>query len=305
MLQLCVDGTIVHMSRRAQGSNQYRTIEAADVPVSTGVDLMAQAAATSGQLMIDTNQQPVQEKVEQDLRAGHWEVAKREAWDSLLDNSRQPSLSQLEYRERYAANPRTPPDVLDQLAQDPYPPVRVAAAKNPLCPISTASRLARDADPRVRIALAANPFCPQTVLDQMAGGTDREACLAIANRGETLSVQTELALAASRDRVVRTALARRVRLHKEAADVLAQDVDLAVRVQLAQSTGLLSVIEMMARDRDPLIRRAAASNPNRLAVSPVLAELAEDEEATVQAAARANRHYPPRPPLWATGPPLA
>jgi len=63
-------------------------------------------------------------------------------------------------RWRVAANPACPPQLLQQLAQDPDQAVREQVANNPSCPPRVLEALARDPDQRVRTAALGHPNCP-------------------------------------------------------------------------------------------------------------------------------------------------
>jgi hypothetical protein len=97
-------------------------------------------------------------------------------------------VSEAEERERkqqLAWNPHTALDRLVELAEDPDPYVRAAAAQN--APDWLLRKMASDGRAQVRAAVAANPITPDDVLREMV--TDRSKLVRF-----WLTVQTDRAL---------------------------------------------------------------------------------------------------------------
>ncbi len=65
-------------------------------------------------------------------------------------------------------NTNTPLDVLEKLAMDADPQVRLLTARHPNTPLVTLERLARDADPRVILAVAQHPRADRSLLTELA-----------------------------------------------------------------------------------------------------------------------------------------
>lgn len=81
-------------------------------------------------------------------------------------------------RRRVAANPATPPEVLEWLAVDWHPPVRAALAENPRTSKEILSKLVKDKDREVRLAfakeLAFRPYEIKGLLEVLARDSEKD-----------------------------------------------------------------------------------------------------------------------------------
>jgi len=87
------------------------------------------------------------------LRAGQWKIS-RKMMGSLAES---PVAS---VRRRVAENPKTPSEILCNLARDLDPEVRIAAAQNNGLPKNYLMEMIEDECDDVRYALAADPLIP-------------------------------------------------------------------------------------------------------------------------------------------------
>lgn len=72
-----------------------------------------------------------------------------------------------------AANPSTPPDVLEALADDSESCVRKKVAANPSAPIELIEQFADSEDSGVRVFLATNPSTPSGLLESLAADDNK------------------------------------------------------------------------------------------------------------------------------------
>ena len=79
-----------------------------------------------------------------------------------------------DWRQRcgLAANPSTPPEVMEYLAADSKPMVRVFLAANRCCSPAVLDLLSYDRDIKVRRTVATNPACSPETLQRLAGDPD-------------------------------------------------------------------------------------------------------------------------------------
>lgn len=172
-----------------------------------------------------------------------------------------------ELRRRLATLPLLPPEVLDELTWDVFPPVRAAAAANPSTPIDDLQRLAEDEDDRVRLGVAHNPQAPTGVLWELTTDTNT---------------------------MVRAATARHPTVPVASLVALCEDPEVDVRVAVAQADRTPpSILGLMSHDARERVRYEVACNPHTCLVTMV--RLQWDPNIAVRQKAQhmmAKRHGP-------------
>lgn len=144
------------------------------------------------------------------------------------------SALSLEAKLSYAANPMTPPAVLDILAMDENWVVRRRLASHAGLSPSAFLILSRDPHPEVRMELAMNSALPKDIAERLA--KDREFLVRTAlARNHNLSLDLALFLARDSNPAVREALASRDPLYPEVAHLLAKDASFSVRLRLLRN----------------------------------------------------------------------
>ena len=160
-----------------------------------------------------------------------------------------------------AANPQTPPAVLESLSDSTDPLVRRALAGNPSIGEKVKNKLADDkaaavvesllrnsqlpseavllkiverGQPKLKETLAGHPACPPAVLSKLSQGPQfTEYLLLSLARNPKTPPEVMLHLTRIGDRLVRTFLAKSPRLSPQAFSQLANDGDLGVKSMLA------------------------------------------------------------------------
>lgn len=150
-------------------------------------------------------------------------------------------------RRTLASNPALPAELLGLLSGDRVAWVREAAAANPSLPRAVLERLATAADPSMRASVARNPSTPPALISALANDADRN---------------------------VRISTLRHPSLPPEAIDRFASDSMAWVRSQVASRTTSVAVLEQLANDSDPSVRRLVARHP---ACPPALRQRLADD----------------------------
>ncbi|MEU4155306.1 hypothetical protein [Actinoplanes sp. NPDC026670] len=144
-----------------------------------------------------------------------------------------------------AANPTTPPDLIDTLSRHPHAPIREALTGQDLTP-EQVRRLALDEDPAVRRAVAARPGLPDDLIRSLAADPDQAVRITI-EQYAYVSDDDRAALSLPEPdlpRAMRWARSDNPRLRRRAASV----------------TGLPSdLVAVLTDDPDPAVRRELAT----------------------------------------------
>lgn len=156
-------------------------------------------------------------------------------------------------RRLVAANPSTPVELLERLCLDRDTWVRHTAMEHPALPPALLERLARDPRPEVRGLVAAHPSTPPAAL---------------------------VALSNDEVRDVRNATVRNPALPVDALDEFSRSARPWVREVVASRTASVAVLELLAADDEPSVRRLVAAHPS--CPADVLARLANDPDDTVR-----------------------
>lgn len=152
----------------------------------------------------------------------------------------------LEAMASVAANPTTPPDLIETLSRHPHGPIREALTHQDLIP-EQVRRLAHDADPTVRRAIATRPGLPDDLIRSLAADPDQAVRTAIEeyayvdddDRAALELSETDL------PRAIRWARSDNPRLRRRSAAVPGLPSDL---------------VAILTDDPDPAVRRELATN---------------------------------------------
>lgn len=117
-----------------------------------------------------------------------------------------------EVRQKVARNRKTPADILDSMANDTHPQVRIGVATNLATREKTFMTLARDQDTAVRSVVARFEFVPASVLALMATDPSINIRFEVASN---LNTDKETLLQLSKDSIPDVAAAAAARLAGE------------------------------------------------------------------------------------------
>lgn len=194
-------------------------------------------------------------------------------------------------RIRLASRPTSPAWLLDILAADKDPMVRIAVARHPNTGEHTLTKLARDRSRRVTAAIFLRPggrdWCmnhPDPLVRRVAA---RHIRYVISDPAEQASAERAWeTLATDPSAQVRLVIAHRAaaapgtRVPRSGIDRFVDDPDVDVRVVVADSSRTPDVLDRLAQDRSPRVRRAVAGN--RWTGTDSLTRLVADHVATVR-----------------------
>jgi hypothetical protein len=211
--------------------------------------------------------------------------------EALMLLTRDPSD---QVREYLPVNPNLPAAGLAELTQDANPEVRafaVAACVRPNTPRGLLDQLASDADPGVRAVVARQPSLPEPLLEVLANDPEPEVRAGVAQNPRTpLPLLTRLAEDATQE--VRTRLSWRS-LPEAVQLRLGRDRSPSVRALIVSSSANRRstpklLLDELAGDADPGVRRAMAAHPNT--PEALLSELARHPD--MKAAVAGNPSAP-------------
>lgn len=187
---------------------------------------------------------------------------------SFLEKQAQ-NMLRYNHRREVAANPSTPPYVLEHLASDENGHVREAVAKNASTPSATLNLLISDIKPIRKMALN-NPQFPRTTLEKLATSEDARARFSAAGSSQA---------------------------SEQLLDRLADDEDDLVRYEATSNEGMSTeTLERLSHHPDPITRMLVAKHPH--ASEQIVERLAHDEtmlsngEAQVRFGAIGSKYVP-------------
>lgn len=193
-------------------------------------------------------------------------------------------------RANVAANPLTPPVVLERLSKEREPDIRVCVAKNPGAPTTLLALLTKDRERAVRTAVSTNPTTPLALQRELAKDSSKFVRLAIAGNPALPGTLREL-LANDTDPDVRSAIARDGSMSIGILSALAKDREGRVRAAAAANTSLTAdLFATLAADVNEEVRCATAANP--CVPSALVASMVDDPSDMVWRAASANPALP-------------
>lgn len=215
------------------------------------------------------------------------------------------------WRQNLAANPKTTPEALEELAQDQERAVRAQVANHAQTPASTRRALSRDSDESVRAASAASADLSPEDRARLATETSQSVLARLA-QNPSLSVEEMRALGAASARALAQLLARpdlpealldewcstspllvsrHPKVQQRHLETLATHPDARVRQEVAARLAPESpALRALARDSWQLARAVLAARTSLPA--PILAELAGDADAQVRLVVARNRTAP-------------
>ena len=193
------------------------------------------------------------------------------------------------WRERHllAEDPGTPPEVLDAIAGDDHPAIRIRAAGNPSASPATLARMAADHPHVDEGQLFGDPDLRSATSEDVA--THRQVRVNLAGNPAT-PPETLRALGRDVWNAVRKQAAQNAATPPESLSRLA--VDAVVGVRASTTVNPMTppdTLAVLARDQDPRVRSLLASRAGLPA--GMLAELANDPSEIVSASARANPDF--------------
>ena len=200
-------------------------------------------------------------------------------------------LTELQQKRVEARNPKTPPEVLAELAKDEYKYIRARVAGNRSTPLETFIELARDEDDSVRYSVAQNPSTPPEILAELAKDEGKWVRETVAENPNT-PPEALAELAKDKDEWIRETVAENPNTPPKALAELAEDKlheNVLYNVALNPSTPL-EVIAELATDRDEDVRANVARNPST--PPEVLTELAKDEDKYIREDVAGNPNTP-------------
>jgi hypothetical protein len=161
-------------------------------------------------------------------------------------------------RELLARNTHTPPHIVDALAFDTSSQVRLGVAKRTLSTAAMA-HLSRDPFGQVREQLAQNPELPDALCISLAGDHSPRVRAIIARRNAPEAVYARLAHDAVRE--VALALASNRHIPHRVAQVLANHPQRTVRMAIARKTSHPDILDVLADDLELVVRVEVGINP--------------------------------------------
>jgi hypothetical protein len=177
------------------------------------------------------------------------------------------------------------PAVLDRLANDDDPLVRLHVAGSANAQAETLDRLANDDDPLVRLHVAGSANAQAETLDRLANDQDEDVRYAVAENPRTGAATLDRL---ARDEVedVRLSVAENPKAGVGTLGRLASDQHDRVRYAVAENPSTSSeALDLLAGDERQRLRHAVARNPSTS--SETLRRLAGDDVVRVRAAAAA------------------
>ena len=190
-------------------------------------------------------------------------------------------------RQLLAEDPGTSPEVLDVLAGDPDPGVRVKTAANPSAFPATLARMAADHPHVAQGQLFGEPDLRSATSEDVA--THRQVRVNLAQNPATPPA-TLRALGRDAWNAVRKQAAQNNATPPESLSRLAVDAVVGVRAGTAVNQAApAEILAVLARDLDPRVRSLLAARAGLPA--GMLAELANDPSEIVSASARANPDF--------------
>lgn len=165
-------------------------------------------------------------------------------------------------RRLAARHPRTPPHLLERLAEVGDPTVLRGVAAHPATPPGVLADLARSRYLRVRLAVGRNPAAEPDLLDCLAEDPEVRVRTAIGRHPATRRERL-VKLAGDPEGWVRNAVARNPACPPEALIVLAADTHTWVRAGVAGNPAAVpDLLELLSDDPEWKVRAAVAGNPS-------------------------------------------
>ena len=202
-----------------------------------------------------------------------------------------------------AASPQAPVQLLELLAKDKEPLVRLAIAENPRVPLALRVAflevLAKESDSEVCARVAENIDTPAEVLEELARSSEEyirqlSAEKVLNDREHQLRARfgwLPVEFAKDREQKVRAGIAENPNSPALLLEALANDKEERVRESVAANPNSpVSLLDALAKDTDELIRRSVAWNPNTPVA--VLEALAKDKALWVRKAVAKNPNTP-------------
>ncbi|WP_108330238.1 WGR domain-containing protein [Limnohabitans sp. 2KL-1] len=191
-------------------------------------------------------------------------------------------------RMSVAENPSTPIHVLEALANDEYYFLRSSVAKNPSTPPRILEVLGKDESDDVRCEVAINPNTTVQVLEALA--KDKTVAESLVYNPIT-PAHLLAAMAKSKDHYVRSEVAANPSTPLHVLEVLAKDKNIDVRCEVAANQKTpAQVLEVLGKGKNIDVRRKVAANPNTSVHT--LEALAKDEYSSDMVATNPNAPVP-------------
>ena len=212
------------------------------------------------------NKDPEQRKQEQDAK----DKARQEKQDAREKAKREKA------KLRLTELKRTPPNILNALAQDENPQVRSGVCYNPNTPQSTIEKLAKnDASDGVR-GTAARFVKSQETLTQLASDSSESVRQGVAMNSNA-GAETLDKLSSDANDDVRQRVSENENTSSSTLDKLVSDKSFHVRLNVAKHTNTSpSALDYLSRDDDRYVRRNVAENRNTSVAT--LDKLVDDKE---------------------------
>ncbi len=197
-------------------------------------------------------------------------------------------------RSLAARHPRTPPDIIDQLATDQAVTVRRAVARRTAAPPSPSSfdRLLTDIDATTRSLAATNPHAPADLTSLLiAAGSTPDLTATVAPRIDQPPPE-QLAELAQMGFWARVLAARHPNTPTDSLTTLSRDHDWRVRAALAENPSASeSMLEGLIALDVPEVHTLLAQHPH--APADLLKDLAEEQNVMIRVRVAGHTNAPP------------
>jgi hypothetical protein len=201
----------------------------------------------------------------EEIIAGEYDIIADQSWIDILETDE--LLFLFKYcagsKLALASSRKVPPDVLSVLARDPDFGVRLFVARNENTPIFLLEKLAKDPNMDVRVSVAGNIKTPVRLFEVLARQEDHVQWAIVHNPNaspEALKIivlNPGIKIAVARERQ-----GQGMETPEEVFRILLSDRDRNVRKILAKlSNTPVHILEVLAKDTDPVVKEAAKKNP--------------------------------------------